>query len=131
MDDRDHQLIEQIYDAALRPEAWQGVVLRVSELFGGSAVLLGFFQPEKRSFGARFSVGLRPEYLDAYLEQLLPGDLPWAARAMRHLVERVGPISEPASLVDLRNTSLYTEWLKPQGLAAIWPVGHTLVDEAG
>ena len=36
MDERDHQLIERIYDSALRPEAWQGVVLRVSEMFGGS-----------------------------------------------------------------------------------------------
>ena len=92
MDDRDHQLIERIYDAALRPEAWQGVVLRVSELFGGSPVMLGFFRPGENIFGPRFSVGLREEFLDTYLEHLL--DTPWSARDMRVLVDRVAPISE-------------------------------------
>jgi DNA-binding CsgD family transcriptional regulator len=130
MDDRDHQLIERIYDSALRPEAWQGVVHRVSEMFGGSPVMLGFFRPDETSFGPRFSVGLRAEYLDAYLEHLL-NDLPWSTRTMRQLVDRVAPISEAFSGVEIETTAFYTEWLKPQGLAAIWPAGHTLVDESG
>lgn len=129
MDDRDHQLIERIYDAALRPEAWQGVVLRVSEFFGGSAVLLGFVRPGELSFGARFSVGLRAEYLDSYLEHL-SNDVPGSTRITRRLVDRFGPIAN-ASALDPRSTRFYAEWLKPQGLAAIWPVGHTLVDESG
>ena len=129
MDDRDHQLIERIYDAALRPEAWQGVVQRLSELFGGSAVLLGFFQPGESGFAVRFAVGLREELLDDYLEHLM--NLPWSTRAMRQLVDRLAPISETFPQVDLEKTTLYTDWLKPQGLAAIWPIGHTLVDEAG
>jgi len=133
MDERDHQLIECIYDAALRPEAWQGVVLRVSELFGGSPVMLGFFLPGETSFGPRYSVGLQREFLDTYLEHLL-NDLPWSTRAMRRLVDRVAPISESFGAefeVGLENTTFYTDWLKPQGLAPLWPAGHTLVDEAG
>jgi DNA-binding CsgD family transcriptional regulator len=130
MDDRDHQLIERIYDSALRPEAWQGVVLRVSEMFGGSPVMLGFFRPGETSFGPRYSVGLQREFLDTYLEHLL-NDLPWSTRSMRHLVDRVAPISEAFSGVEIESTPFYTEWLKPQGLAPIWPAGHTLVDEAG
>ncbi len=129
MDDRDHQLIERIYDSALRPEAWQGVVLRVSELFGGSAVMLGFFQPGETSFGPRFSVGLQREFCDTLLKRLL-GDLPWTTRSMRHLVDRVAPI-EAISGVEIESTAFYTEWLKPQGLAPVWPAGHTLVDESG
>ena len=130
MDERDHQLIERIYDSALRPEAWQGVVHRVSEMFGGSPVMLGFFLPGETSFGPRFSVGLQVEYLDTYLEHLL-NDLPWSTRTMRHLVDRVAPISEAFSDVEIERTAFYTEWLKPQGLAPIWPAGHTLVDESG
>jgi DNA-binding CsgD family transcriptional regulator len=129
VDDRDHQLIERIYDAALRPEAWQGVVLRVSELFGGSPVMLGFFRPGESSFGPRFSVGLREEFLDTYLEYLL--EAPWSPRDMRRLVDRVGSVAETFGGLEIESTTLYTEWLKPQGLAAVWPVGHTLVDEAG
>jgi DNA-binding CsgD family transcriptional regulator len=130
MDDRDHQLIERIYDASLRTEAWQGVVHRVSELFGNSPVMLGFFRPGESHFGPRFSVGLRPEFLDSYLPHLL-NDVPWSTRAMRHLVDRVAPICEAFAPVELERTSLYTEWLKPQGLAPIWPAGHSLVDDAG
>ena len=129
MDDRDHQLIERIYDAALRPEAWQGVVLRLSEHFDGSAVLLGFFRPGESFFGPRFSVGLRDEFADTYLEHLL--NLPWSARSMRMMVDRIGPISEMFPPVELEKTTLYNEWLKPQGFAPIWPIGHTLVDESG
>lgn len=129
MDDRDHELIERIYDAALRPEAWQDVVLHLSARFEGAAVLLGFFRPSEHFFGPRFAVGLREEFADTYLEQLL--DLPWPARAMRMLADRIGPISEMFPPVDIEKTALYNDWLKPQGLAAIWPVGHTLVDEAG
>lgn len=130
MDDRDHQLIERIYDSALRPEAWQGVVLRVSEMLGGSPVMLGFFRPGETSFGPRYAVGLQREFLDTYLEHLL-NDLPWSTRSMRNLVDRVAPISESFSGVEIESTAFYTEWLKPQGLAPIWPAGHTLVDEAG
>lgn len=129
MDDRDHQLIERIYDAALRPEAWQSVALHLSEHFGGSAVLLGFFRPGESFFGPRFAIGLREEFADTYLEQLL--NLPWSARSMRVLVDRIAPISEMFPPVELEKTTLYNDWLKPQGLAPIWPVGHTLVDEAG
>jgi DNA-binding CsgD family transcriptional regulator len=130
MDDRDYQLIERIYDSALRPEAWQGVVLSVSELFGGSAVLLGFFPPGGTGFRPRFSVGLQPGFLDSFVKRLLD-DLPGSTRAMRHLVDRMAPIAETSSGVEIESTSFYTEWLKPQGLAPIWPAGHTLVDEAG
>jgi DNA-binding CsgD family transcriptional regulator len=130
MDDRDHQLTERIYDAALRTEAWQGVVHQVSEMFGGSPVMLGFFRPNENHFGPRFFVGLREEFLDTYLPHLL-NDVPWSTRAMRYLVDRVAPISEAFPPVDLQRTSLYTDWLKPQGLAPIWPAGHTLVDDTG
>src|SRR5258706_6442840 len=31
--------------------------------------------------------------------------------------------------IDLARTELYPEWLKPQGLAAAWTVGHTICNE--
>jgi DNA-binding CsgD family transcriptional regulator len=33
--------------------------------------------------------------------------------------------------IKLEDTSLYTEWMKPQGLAPIWPAGHAIASEEG
>ena len=43
--------------------------------------------------------------------------------------DRFGDLGEVIGHVDLAATELYTEWLKPQGLAAAWTVGHTICNE--
>jgi DNA-binding CsgD family transcriptional regulator len=50
---------------------------------------------------------------------------------MQPFIDRFGDMSEVLSHVRLEETGLYTDWLKPQGLAAVWPAGHTLVDGSG
>jgi DNA-binding CsgD family transcriptional regulator len=130
MDERAHRLIDRIYAAALDIEAWQGVVEEISSLFGGSPVLLGFLLPFDSSLGRQFSVGLREGYRESYFEFLL-NHTPWSTRFMRPFRDRFGDMSEVLSHVRLDETGLYTEWMKPQGLAPIWPAGHTLVDSMG
>lgn len=130
MDERAHRLIDRIYAAALEPDAWQGVVEEVGSLFGGCPVLLGFLLPGDSSLGQQFSVGLREEYRDTYFENLI-NHTPWSTRFMRPFMERFGDMSEVLSHVRLDETGFYTDWMKPQGLAAVWPAGHTLVDRNG
>jgi DNA-binding CsgD family transcriptional regulator len=130
MDDRAHALVDRIYAAALEPDRWHDVVEGVSEIFGGSPVNLGFLLPGDLSMGERYSVGLRPEFLDCYLEHLFK-DVPWSARYVARFVDRFGDMSEVLSDVSLADSGLYLDWLKPQGLAPIWPAGHTLVDPSG
>lgn len=130
MDERAHHLIDRIYAAALDTDVWNDVVAQVSAMFGGSPVMLGFLLPGEASLSAQFAVGLREEYRSSYLEQLVK-HTPWSTRFMRGYVERFGDLSEVLSHVDLEETGLYTEWLKPQGLAPVWPAGHTLVDQRG
>jgi hypothetical protein len=48
---------------------------------------------------------------------------------MAHFVDRWGDLGEVIGHVDLAKTELYTEWLKPQGLAAAWTVGHAIVND--
>ncbi|NIV77108.1 MAG: hypothetical protein GWN37_20430, partial [Gammaproteobacteria bacterium] len=31
--------------------------------------------------------------------------------------------------IQLEQTDLYREWMQPQGLACLWPLGHALTDE--
>lgn len=130
MDDRAHALVDRIYAAALEPDVWSEVVEGISQLFGGSPVTLGFLVPDDMSLGERYSVGLQPEFLDRYLEHLLK-DVPWSTRYMERFVERFGDMSEVLSEIDLEKSGLYLDWMKPQGLAPIWPAGHTLVDPGG
>lgn len=130
MDERDHRMIDRIYAAALDTAAWQDVVEEMSALFGGSPVLLGFLLPGDSALGEHFQVGLREEYRDSYFENLL-NHTPWSTRFMQPFMDRFGDMSEVLSHVRLDETALYTDWMKPQGLAPVWPAGHTLVDAGG
>ena len=53
------------------------------------------------------------------------------ARCMYKFEDRWGDLGEVIGHVDLAKNELYTEWLRPQGLAAAWTVGHTICDEKG
>ena len=130
MDERAHRLIERTYAAALDPEAWNDVVAEISTIFGGSPVMLGFLLPDESSLGAQYAIGLGEEYRASYFEHLLK-DVPWSMRFLQLFIERFGDLSEVLSHVPLEESALYTDWLKPQGLAPIWPAGHTLVDARG
>jgi DNA-binding CsgD family transcriptional regulator len=130
MDERAHRLIDRIYAAAVDTDVWSDVVEQVSAMFGGSPVMLGFLTPGGSLPTAQFTVGLHDEYRDSYLESLVK-HTPWSMRFMRSYVDRFGDLSEVLSHVSLPETGLYTEWMKPQGLAPVWPAGHTLVDPRG
>jgi DNA-binding CsgD family transcriptional regulator len=130
MDERAHRLIDRIYAAAIDTDVWNDVVAQVSAMFGGSPVMLGFLLPGESSLSAQFSIGLREEYHASYFEQLVK-HTPWSTRLLLPYVDRFGDLSEVLSHISLPNTGFYTEWLKPQGLAPVWPAGHTLVDQRG
>jgi DNA-binding CsgD family transcriptional regulator len=129
MDERAHRLIDRIYAAALNPDVWQQVTEGVSEIFAGSPTMLGFMIPGEEA-GPRYAVGVDPEYRMSHMEHLFK-DVPWSTRYMYAFVDRWGDLGEVMGHVDLAASELYTEWLKPQGLAAAWTVGHTICDEHG
>jgi DNA-binding CsgD family transcriptional regulator/PAS domain-containing protein len=130
VNERALQLIDRIYEAAVRPEVWGDVAAGVSDLFGSSPVMLGFMLPGSGEFARRFSVHLCEDYLQSYLEYLME-DLAWSTRFLYRFIDRWGEMGELLPDVKLEETSLYTHWLKPQGLAPIWPAGHTIASEGG
>ena len=131
MDERAHRLIDRIYAAALEPDLWLEVTEGISELFGGSPVMLGFVLPDEAA-GTRFAVGIEEPYRSSHVEHMFK-DLPWSTRYMYQFKDRWGNMGEVEVLghIDLARTELYTEWLKPQGLAAAWTVGHLICNERG
>jgi DNA-binding CsgD family transcriptional regulator len=130
MNERTLQLIDRIYEASVRPEVWGEVVAGISGLFGDSPVMLGFMLPGGSDVGRRYSVHLREEFLPSYLEHLIE-DVSWSTRFMHRFVDRWGGMDEVLGEVKLEETALYTEWLKPQGLAPIFPAGHAIASEEG
>jgi DNA-binding CsgD family transcriptional regulator len=126
MEDRAHRLIDRVYAAALNPDVWQQVAEGVSEIFGGSPVTLDFvFLPGDLP---GYTVDVAEPYRSSHAEHLFR-DVPFSTRYVLQWADRFGDLGEVIGHINLASTELYTEWLKPQGLAAAWTVGHTIVNE--
>jgi DNA-binding CsgD family transcriptional regulator/PAS domain-containing protein len=129
MEDRAHRLIDLIYAASLNSDVWQQVAEGISEIFSDSPVMLGFVIPGE-AVGPRYVVGVEEPYRSSHVEHLFK-DVPWSTRYMYKFKDHWGDLGEVIGHVDLAKTELYTDWLKPQGLAAAWTVGHTICDAQG
>ena len=125
-------LIRRIYEAALDPSAWQAFVEELSDVYHGASVgfalqLPGFPRPE----GALYAVGgFKPEYRAIFAEHVARG-LPWEEARRKHFVGRFGLGSEVFPDAEVADTDFYREWMKPQDLAPVCPIGHTLALEEG
>jgi DNA-binding CsgD family transcriptional regulator len=129
MHERALGLIDRIYAAGVDPDVWQDVCVGISEIFDGSPVMLGFVIPGEE-VGPRYAVGVDEPYRSSHLEHLFK-DVPWSTRYMYAFKDRWGDLGDVIGHVDLAKTELYTEWLKPQGLALAWTVGHSIFNEQG
>ena len=123
-----HRLIDRIYEAAVSPEAWNHFVAELSQAYGGAAVLLALNFPPAAP--QRYGVGLIEEFRDSYLEHMVKG-LPWSSVVLDHYMGRFGDGGEVFPDVDLRRSGFYTAWMKPQKLAPVWPMVHTLSLDKG
>lgn len=128
MDEGTRELIDYVYEAAVRPEAWRRVVAGISEIFEGSPVLLEVRLPRERSPLPRYSAGLREEYLSRYSEYLQK-DLSWSEGILRRLARRFVDLADVFDHIQLEQTDLYREWMEPQGLACLWPLSRALTNE--
>jgi len=130
MDERAHTLIDRIYAAAVDHAVWQQVAEHLSACFEDSPLVLALGVPIETG-PPLFAVGIDDAHRDSYLENLFKG---FPASPMRHADEygdRWGRLNEFLPGVELTDTGFYRDWMKPQGLAAHWPVGHTMLDSSG
>jgi hypothetical protein len=110
------QLVGEIYDAALEPERWQGVMGRIGDLFGGAASIVAVFEPLA---GPTFAPAARldPAYL-AVLERK-HSDPAKNPTLSRHLGMPLGQPAIGAKFHDRREffrSEVYNDMLRPQGL---------------
>ncbi|MDH3520560.1 MAG: helix-turn-helix transcriptional regulator [Myxococcales bacterium] len=129
LDAQTHRLIDRLYESAVRPEAWTEVLVGLSELFGGSPVLGELYFPE-RTESPYSAVGLDEKFLATYQEAFLQY-VPWALQMDAQLVDRFRVLSDVMPGVELAENEFYLKWMKPQGLAPIWPLSIMIPAASG
>jgi DNA-binding CsgD family transcriptional regulator len=123
-------VIDLIYEAAIQPAAWTEVAEAMSELFDGSAVMIGIGLPADGRIEPHYSSGMLPEFTSGYTEHLLNG-LPWKSAYTRFFTDRFGRMDEVFPDVDLSESDFYRSFFEPQDFAAEWPIGHSIAIEGG
>jgi len=109
-------LIGDIYDAALDPALWIGVLLKARALVGGSCATLFSKDATRKSLNVYYDDGgLDPHYKQLYFNKYAKLD----PTTTGHVFAEIG---EPISTADLlpydefAETRIYKEWAQPQGL---------------
>jgi len=125
-------LVSRIYDTARDPSLWQAFVDELAEAFG-AAVGFAHQPPGFPMQSVFYQHGLAhpdPAYLDVFVEHHRRG-LPWAIAYVRNFVGRFGLASEVLPDSAVAETDYYHDFMKPLGLAACGPMGHTIAMEEG
>jgi DNA-binding CsgD family transcriptional regulator len=125
-------LAERIYEAVAEPAAWHDFVAELSDLLGGAAINLSLRLPDEvPTEDSFFRVGLDPRLHGLFLKLALEG-LPWGTVPDDpNFASRFVVTSEVVNEKKLECTGLYQEYMRPQGLAAEWPIVHLIASEAG
>jgi len=123
-------VIDLIYEAAIKPPAWSDVAEAMSELFDGSAVMIGFGLPDDGRIESIYSSGMLAELAGGYTEHLING-LPWKNSYNRTFTDRFGRMDEVFPDVELCESDFYHTFFEPQGLAPEWPIGHSIAIDDG
>jgi DNA-binding CsgD family transcriptional regulator/PAS domain-containing protein len=110
------QLIGDIYDAALDPALWVGVLGRVRDFVAGQTATLFWKDAVGKSGNVYYGDGgLDPHYTQLYFDKYVKLD---PATTGQYFAELEKPISTVDLLPydDFLETRFYREWAKPQGL---------------
>jgi len=109
-------LIGDIYDAALNPALWVGVLGKTRAFIGGCAIALSWKDAVAKRGGSYFDEGnLVPPYRQLYFDKYVKLD---PCTTGQFFAE----IGEPIATADLIpyeefvRTRFYKEWVQPQGL---------------
>jgi hypothetical protein len=104
------QLIGDIYDAALNPTLWEGILARVETFVGGAASMI-FWQDSALVEGQRVhSHGDDPEYTNLYFQKYIKLN---PIMGIQHLFEIgcVELVSDHLPYRRLARTRFYQEWM--------------------
>jgi DNA-binding CsgD family transcriptional regulator len=117
-DERLSGLIGNIYDAALDPSLWVGVVAKCAQFVGGPAAALFSKDAASKTGNSAYYSGIDLLYKQLYFEKYIKLD----PLTIGHFFAQIG---EPVAVADIISydefleTRAYREWGRPQGLVDV------------
>ncbi len=107
------QVVVDIYDAALDPTLWTGVVARIVSLVGGQAGGLALKDTTSRNVNVFYDAAFDPHYIKVYSETYSKFDP--LATAPLFDPEQVASVPDLVPYDDYLKGRFYQEWARPQG----------------
>jgi DNA-binding CsgD family transcriptional regulator len=108
-------LIGDIYDAALDPTLWVGVLEKTARFVGGPAAGLFWKDAASKSGDASYGYGIEPYYRQLYFEKYIKLD-PLTIGQFFAEVEQPVAVGDIMPYDEFLETRAYQEWGRPQGL---------------
>ena len=130
LDERAHHLVETVYAAAVDPARWQDVTDQLSAIFRGSPVALDLLSFRGESKLRRYATGADPERMGDFFARLV-AETSWTNRHIAHYTRAFVDMADDLGHLDIESLDLYRSWMKPMGLAPLWPAGHSILDAEG
>jgi DNA-binding CsgD family transcriptional regulator/PAS domain-containing protein len=114
--DRISSLIRDIYDAAVDPQLWGGVLCAARDFVGGSAAALYAKDMTRKSANIYYDDGvIDPHYKQLYLDQYVKLD-PTSTSEFFVAIEQPLATADLVPYDEFVQTRYYQEWERPQGL---------------
>jgi DNA-binding CsgD family transcriptional regulator/PAS domain-containing protein len=111
-------LIGDIYDAALDPGLWIGVLANCVSFVGGAAAALFSKDAASKTGGVAYYTGIEAHYRDLYFNKYIKLD-PLTVGHYFAEIEKPVAVGDILSYEEFRETRAYREWGQPQGLVDV------------
>ena len=108
-------LIGDIYDAALDPALWVGVLGQTARFVGGPAASLYSRNTASKTGDVAYQFGIEPRYVQLYLEKYIKLD-PTVIGYVFAKIEEPVATADVVPYDEFLQTRFYREWGQPQGL---------------
>jgi DNA-binding CsgD family transcriptional regulator len=109
-------LIGEIYDAALEPELWEGVLQKSSVFVGGGAASIYSKDAVYKAADLTYHFGVAGEFQESYLDKYVRMD-PTTPGLFFFEVGEVVDITNILPYDEFLDSRFYKEWVQPQGWA--------------
>jgi DNA-binding CsgD family transcriptional regulator len=108
-------LIGDVYDAALDPTLWTGVLEKAAQFVGGPAASLYSRDVASKTGNVAYQFGIDPRYVQLYLDKYIRFD----PTSIGYFFTEIGEPASAAEVIpydEFLETRFYKEWVEPQGL---------------
>ena len=111
-------LTGEIYDAALNPALWVGVLAKCVRFVGGAGAALFSKDAASKTGDVAYHVGIEPYYRQLYFEKIIKLD-PLTIGQFYAEVEEPVAVADIMAYDEFLQTRAYREWGQPQGIVDV------------